>query len=204
MLINETNVGDAFIDVGANVGFMALYALNRKTPVYAIEPISWNVAKICEGINANIERGWVTSEVARERFHLYHAAAGPSARPWINVIRPSDDVGHFDAASLSKEALGQTDLVTERIPLITVDSLIPNNLNVGVVKIDVQGHEFGVLSGMKKLLGRKVGFPKYVFYEDDHVVTRLAGYNPGDCEKLLGDFGYTCIVAPGGDKQCQK
>lgn len=203
-LINDTEVDDAFIDVGANVGFMALYALNRKNPVFAIEPISWNIAKICEGIDANVKRGWATPDAARDKFHLYHAAAGPSAKSWIDVTRPSDAVGHFDAASISKEALGQDDVVTERIPLITVDSIIPNDLNVGVVKIDVQGHEYGVLMGMKQLLGRKVGFPKYVFYEDDPKVTLLAGNTPGDCERLLGEFGYKCITALGGDKQCQK
>lgn len=47
--------------------------------------------------------------------HLYHAAAGEEWMASVNITRPSDEIGHFDAASLSKEALGQEDLVTETI-----------------------------------------------------------------------------------------
>lgn len=203
-LIEDTEISDAFIDVGANVGFMALFALNRKQPVFAVEPISYNIAKICEGIDANIERGWCTLDNARQQMHLYHAAAGEEWMASVNITRPSDEIGHFDAASLSKEALGQEDLVTETIPLITVDSIIPDDMNVGVVKIDVQGHEIDVLRGMEKILSRRKGYPKYVIYEDDHLVTKLAGNKPGACKQLLEDHGYTCGTTSGGDTLCEK
>ncbi|KAL9183010.1 hypothetical protein ACHAXT_004797 [Thalassiosira profunda] len=138
-IINASSINDVFIDIGANVGFMSLYAFNRGSPVIAVEPISWNIAKICEGVAANIKRGWAVD---------------------------AHNLRHFDAAPLSREALSQKDLVTECIPLVTVDSLVPNDVSVGVVKIDVQGHEYGVLKGMTNLLSRNDGFPKYVFYED--------------------------------------
>lgn len=203
-IIADTGPDDIYVDVGANVGYMSNYAINSKRPVYAIEPIRWNIAKIAEGINANLERGWADPSVVRNRFHLYHAAAGSEAKPVIDIIRPADHLGRFDAASLSREALSQEEVVTEHIPMITVDSLIPNDMNVGVVKIDVQGHEYGVLLGMKKLLGRKVGFPKYVFYENEAEMTKLAGFNHGDCERLLNSFGYKCEGVIGGDMECKK
>ena len=185
--------------------FMCNYAINSKRSVYAIEPISWNVAKIAEGVRANVERGWADPVFVNRHFHLYHAAAGPELIPFVNITRPSDSVGQFDASSLSRSALSQKDVVTEHIPMLTVDSIIPENRNVGAVKIDVQGHEFGVLLGMKKILGRKVGYPKYVFYEDDPIVTKLAGYKHGDCEEFLKSFGYQCRKAQGGgDKECHR
>lgn len=174
-MIANTGPNDAFIDIGANVGFMTHYAVNSKRPVYAVEPISWNIAKLCEGARANINRGWVDASIVRENFHLFHAAAGPEFKSVVEITRPSDELGKFDAASLSRDAIAQKDVVTERIPMITVDLLIPNDVNVGAVKIDVQGHEYGVLLGMKKLLSRRVGYPKYVFYEDDVGMTKLAG-----------------------------
>jgi len=183
---------------------MCNYAINSGRPVYAIEPISWNVAKIAEGVRANVDRGWANPDFVDKNFHLYHAAAGPKFMSLVNITRPSDSAGHFDASSLSRKALSQEDIVTEHIPMLTVDSIIPENKNVGAVKIDVQGHEFGVLLGMKKILGREVGYPKYVFYEDDKHVTELAGYKHGECEAFLKSFGYHCYNTIGGDKECRK
>lgn len=183
---------------------MCNYAINSKRPTYAIEPISWNVAKIAEGVRANIERNWADGDFVRKNFHLYHAAAGPNLLTMVNITRPSDSIGHFDASSLSRAALDQNDVVTEHIPMLTVDSIIPDNKDVGAVKIDVQGHEFGVLLGMKKILSREVGYPKYVFYENDPIVTKLAGYKHGQCEDFLKSFGYQCRQASGGDQECRK
>ncbi|KAL7518175.1 hypothetical protein ACHAWX_003029 [Stephanocyclus meneghinianus] len=202
-IIADTGPDDIFVDVGANVGFMCLYALNSKRPVYAIEPISWNIAKIAEGVRANLERGWADLDVVKRSFHLYHAAAGADVISSVDITRPSDHIGRFDAASLSREAISQVDVVTEHVPMLTVDSLIPDGMSVGAVKIDVQGHEYGVLMGMKKLLGRRVGYPKYVFYEDDPKITKLAGYKHGDSQRLLESFGYHCIEAS-ENKECMK
>ena len=183
---------------------MCNYAINSKRPVYAIEPIWWNVAKIAEGVRANIERGWADQDYVINNFHLYHAAAGPTIMHAVNITRPLDEIGNFGAASLSRKALSQKDVVTEEISMLTVDSIIPDNKHVGAVKIDVQGNEFGVLLGMKKILGRKVGYPKVVFYEDDPLVTTLAGYKEGQCEKFLKGFGYECRKVTKGDTECRK
>jgi len=135
-LIGDTLASDAFVSVGANMGYMSMYALNRGNPVYAVEPISWNVAKIVKGINANVERGWVDEDVALRRFHLHHSAAGPESLPFfVNIMRPSDEIGQFNVALLTRESLEQSDLVSETVPLVTVDLLVPDDVAVGVVKI---------------------------------------------------------------------
>ncbi|KAL9183014.1 LOW QUALITY PROTEIN: hypothetical protein ACHAXT_004801 [Thalassiosira profunda] len=171
-IINASSINDVFIDIGANLKF-----------VKVLLPISNEAGLLMPIIYVCI---------------MYHAAAGSFGNEMVNITRPSDSLGHFDAAPLSREALSQKDLVTECIPLVTVDSLVPNDVSVGVVKIDVQGHEYGVLKGMTNLLSRNDGFPKYVFYEDDEQLTRLAGNNPGDCERLLVGFGYMHRGSRGG------
>jgi FkbM family methyltransferase len=201
LIQNTSNTEAAFIDVGANVGFMTMYGINIGRPVFAIDPISYNIGNLCEGLKANVERGWAQSN---NNFHLFHAAAGPSYQPLINITRPSDKVGFFDQSSLSREAVKQGDVVTEQIPMVTVDSIIPNDMAVGVVKIDVQGHEYGVLSGMRTLLSRDSGYPTHVFYEDNHIMTVDAGYKVGACAQLLQEYGYACKQEGRGDTLCSK
>jgi FkbM family methyltransferase len=197
-LLNEMPLDSLFIDIGANVGFMTMYAISQKRQVIAVEPIGYNIAKLCEGLRAH-------QRFLDSFLKLYHAAAGPSYVPNVNITRPSDQVGFFDQSSLSREAVHKSDVVTEHIPLVTVDSLVTSSQNVAVVKIDVQGHEFGVVQGMKELLSRPKGSAPHVFYEESPTHIQNAGHQPGAVKQLLeNDFGYTCKNAGTGDIICNK
>jgi len=205
--------GGAFVDVGANVGFMTNFALAMNRTVFAIDPISYDIAKLCEGYRENVRRGYYITPTSLEkdfyphqRYFLYHAAAGPSLVANTTITRPSDEIGKFDQSSLSEGAVFHDDLVEEFIPLITVDSIVPYDTPVHVVKIDVQGHEYGVLLGMTGLLSRSVGYPKHVFYEESPRHIAKAGlYEVGGCQKLLeGRFNYSCRYVTDGDVLCSK
>lgn len=195
-LLLETPPTTAFIDVGANVGFMTNFA-TRDRMVFAIDPLSYDIAKLCEGNRANLEEGWAKPGALQ----LYHAAAGPASQPNITIMRPADDVGYFDQASLSAEAIKKARVVEEVIPMITVDSIVPDDVAVGVVKIDVQGHEYGVLQGMTTILKRTTGYPLHIFYENSQILT--AGAKHKTCAEFLQSFGYGCNVT-GNDVFCSK
>jgi hypothetical protein len=79
---------------------------------------------------------------------------------------------------LSREAVKQGDVVTEQIPMVTIDySIVPNDMAMGVVKLDVQGHEHGVRTlWHENALNRDSGYPTHVFNEDHHELTGDAGY----------------------------
>lgn len=201
-LLSNTTDGSALVDVGANVGFMTMFGVALRRPVFSIDPITYDIAKLCEGVRANMERKISAPDAPPLR--LYHAAAGPEYAPNITILRNSDRVGKFDQSSMSKEVMGdKQDLVEEVIPQITVDSIVPEVFPVGVVKIDVQGVEHGVLLGMKKLLSRKEGYPKFVFFEDIDNIIRKAGYQPGESRDFLRQHGYYCD-RQGGDTLCTK
>jgi len=119
-LLNETPADSLFIDIGANVGFMTRYAISQKRQVIAVEPIGYNIAKLCEGLRAH-------PPSLNSFMKLYHAAAGPSYLPNVDITRPSDKVGFFDQSSLSRNAVLQGDVVTEHIPLVAVDSLVTSS-----------------------------------------------------------------------------
>lgn len=190
----------AFIDVGANVGFMTQYGLALKRPTYAIDPISYDIAKICEGYRANIDIGYAQEATP---FFLYHAAAGSEYQPQIAITRPADEVGYFDQSSLSRSAVLQQKVTEERIPLIPMDSIIPPSLPIAVMKIDVQGHEYAVLQGAKQLLQREERYPEYVFFEESPVHIQKAGFQVGASQAFLEELGYICSK-DGGDILCQK
>lgn len=197
-LLRDTD--GAFIDVGANVGFMTQYGLALKRPTYAIDPISYDIAKICEGYRANIDKGY-TQEATP--FFLYHAAAGSEYQQEIAITRPADEVGYFDQSSLSRAAVLQQKVTEERIPLIPIDSLIPPSLPIALIKIDVQGHEYAVLQGAKQLLQREERYPEYVFFEESPALIVKAGFQVGASQAFLEEMGYMC-TKDGGDILCQK
>jgi len=200
LLLQMPTTDYAFIDVGANVGFMTHLALSLQHPVYAIDPISYNIAKICEGYQANVVKGWIIDNNNNNSsiLHLFHAAAGPTYDANITITRPSDEIGKFDQSSLSRTFIKQKHVVNETIPLLTIDSIIPENTKVGVVKVDVQGHEYGVFQGMTKLLSRTKNPIKYIFYEDSFDTQ-------GVSKKLLEEkFNYTCTREDINDIICFK
>ena len=183
-LLAETPSGSAFVDVGANVGFMTFSGAVQGHPTFAIDPISYNVAKLCEGKMANVDSGAFQEDMV----HVIHAAAGAENKPQILMTRPADDVGFFDQSSLARTAVHQQKVTTETIPMVTIDSV--TEIPIGVVKIDVQGFEYGVIQGMKKMLENSP--PNYVLYEEDTGMIREAGFVPGASQKMLESYGYTC------------
>lgn len=190
----------AFIDVGANVGFMTQYGLALNRPTYAIDPISYDIAKICEGYRANMDKGYVQEATP---FFLYHAAAGSEYQEEIAITRPADEVGYFDQSSLSRAAVLHQKVTEERISLVPIDSLIPPSLPIAVIKIDVQGHEYAVLQGARQLLQREERYPEYVFFEESPKLIQKAGFPVGASQAFLEEMGYIC-TKDGGDVLCQK
>jgi|LauGreDrversion2_2_1035103.scaffolds.fasta_scaffold33627_1 FkbM family methyltransferase len=193
----ETAPGAAMVDVGANVGFMTFVAPASGRPVFAIEPHSYNVAKLCEGWWLNL----VNRTIVRQNLvHIFHAAAGATYRPHVTLFSGPD---HHDQASLSEDAVimrtspstsrGRAGhLRRKRIPMLTVDSIVPDDVPIGVVKIDVQGHETAVIRGMSSILQRRTGYPEFIYFEHDPNLIRKAGGDVDEPLRLLTAAGYHC------------
>jgi len=194
--------GAAFLDVGANVGFMTFFAPATDRPVYAFDPVSYGVSKLCEGVLVNLAARTLRWDQGA-LVHIFHAAVGPESRKGVEITRPADKVGFFDQASLSAGAVltSKDRTTTERVDMLRLDDVIPKDVPVGVVKIDVQGHEEGVLRSMAQILARTTGYPTALMFEDDQDLTTRAGWTPGNCLKILTSAGYRC-ERTGGDSVC--
>lgn len=134
--------GKVFVDVGAHVGTWALpFARSgRAKKVVALEASSENYAHLVAGVAMNRDVGHVD---------CLHAAAGDvSGEVTLNV-----GVGDWSGFGCSVENFpinGETRAETVRA--IRVDEL--GLQEVGLVKIDVEGHERAVLRGMVDTLAR--------------------------------------------------
>jgi len=209
-LVLASDKGAALLDVGANVGFMTFMSATVDRPVYSFDPISYDISKLCEGVHANLAAGLMTYEQADKYVNIFHAAVGPVSQDQVEMTRPADSVGYFDQSSLKADALlmAENVKVKETVPMMALDDVLPEDLIIGVMKVDVQGHEEGVFQGMIKTLNKKTGYPKKILFEDvPNLVTR-AGYEPGNCVKILESAGYTCATGHTGqsdmDVLCSK
>lgn len=128
--------GKAFIDGGAYLGDSAFIFADNYNPskVYSFEPMQ----DTRENLVANIEKYNKTSVVEAVPFGLSDRRKKTSMTNW--------GIG----ASAADVALGmaQEGDVVEGIELISIDDFVSeNNLDVGVIKLDVEGLEYSAIKG---------------------------------------------------------
>jgi len=131
------------VDVGANFGYFTCLAGSRignsgSGFVTAVEPNP----KLLALLRDNCRINWSMAPI-----HIHGCAAGNE--PGIATLSiPRNGAAN---ASLSKLA-GDNDQVD--VEIITIDSIIPSDISVDIMKIDVEGHELAVLKGAKSTIDR--------------------------------------------------
>lgn len=135
----------AFVDIGAHIGTYSLHFHNRSREVAAFEPSLANYNRLCGGI----------------------ALAGASGKIRAVHTALSDHTG-FESLRIPSEDGGLSTLETwlphappgvpiEKVPVHTLDSYCLEK--VGLIKVDVEGHEARVLRGAEQTI-RRSGFPR--------------------------------------------
>jgi FkbM family methyltransferase len=149
--IHSFQPGDAFVDVGANVGMYSLYAcVVAGARVFAFEPESQNYAELCRSIFFN--------DAGRRNAVAWCAAIGDQpvevSRLFVRDLRTGDSFHDFGAPSRDYAA-------ADRFAQGSVGFSLDHLVSIGAVpqpdhvKIDVDGHEHKVVSGMRGLLDRR-------------------------------------------------
>lgn len=123
---------DAFVDIGANVGYFACLARSLEKKVIAIEPMTDNLSYLYANLNIN---DWHDVEV----FPL-----GLAGKPCT-----ADLYGGGTGASLVSRWAGCSDIWKRTIALSTLDIIIGTRFHGQrlLIKIDVEGFEYEVLKG---------------------------------------------------------
>ena len=175
-LLDELRPGDVYVDVGANIGGFAVPAARRvgsSGRVIAVEASP----QVAGYLRRNLDRNGVANVEVCEVAASDETSAGVTF-----YAAPADafGAGGFGAAN------GMRPIT---VPATRLDSLLEEKgvTTVGVLKIDVEGFEAGVLRGAERLLTGPC--PPAVLFEFYEWAERRAG-EPGDAQRVLRAWGF--------------
>ncbi len=165
--------GATFIDVGANVGFYSLLALDRVGPtgnVYSFE------------IDPRPLRCLRKTVAAHGITNLHVVEAAVSDKNGVLSYSPKAEHGH-NQIDLTGRIRGPT------IRSVRLDDWLQENgvSRVDVIKVDVEGAEKFVLAGAKNTIAK---FKPLLLCEADEKTTNTFGYKPAELKAQLDAFGY--------------
>lgn len=184
-----------FVDVGANVGMATFAAAVMGFRVLAFEPVLENLQRICDGIYFNRVGEFVT---------VFEAAASDH----LGSITFHKLVGRLDNSAVSaagaKLAFKSNEEIAVQVKTIPLDEVIPDSEPVLMLKIDVQGWEYHVLKGAKKLLSRKGVEAPYLIYEEDERLLQASNTTTKEIRDFLKSVGYDQCTMHGTDAHCTK
>ena len=176
--LNLIGLGDVVVDVGANVGvYTACFArhLGATGKIYSIElhPQTFMNLEMRFGHLENIE---LRNEAISDKTGIESFYAGSSSE--VHNI-----VGH-DMEYNPNVKIGE-------VKSITLDDLLKDEEEIGLIKIDVEGAEGKVLNGMRNVAKKT----KAIMIEN-----HLDEHWPEIRKILLEDFGFSCYNIENGDE----
>ncbi len=137
--------GDTFVDAGSNMGYYTIKVGGRVGPtgrVFAFEANPQMFAFVNENININGMAG---------RDRAFNAALGAEAGHLLFCHDPSHPGG--GTVLLPTEAT-PPGLDIQTVPVVSLDSALPADARIDLMKIDVEGFEVPVFRGMQQLMAR--------------------------------------------------
>jgi FkbM family methyltransferase len=141
--------GELAIDVGANIGYITSIMATRVGPhgrVLSFEPHPVTFGELSD----NVKR-W-TAVPGTGPTSVHRLALSDTSGAGILVV-PSEDSLESGSASLARDnAAAESGYATE---IRSLSEFVGESDLVGVIKIDVEGHEYRVLKGASGLLRRK-------------------------------------------------
>jgi FkbM family methyltransferase len=141
--------GQIFFDIGANIGLMSIFAsycVGKSGKVYAFEA-NPETAKL---LKYNIELNNISN------INIVDKAAGNNTG---KITIYNHWTGNRGGATLIKPDKETESFEVDLIKIDTVDEYL--SINIGMMKIDVEGFEMDVLKGLEKIL-RKDNPPKLI------------------------------------------
>jgi FkbM family methyltransferase len=158
------------IDVGANTGCLGLFNKNLGFPIFAIEPNKLAFQELLNNV-------WLN----QCNTLCYNLAASDKIGE-LNMTEYPELWG-YGYNRITEE---NTKYVVNALPL---DLIVPFNLEITHVKIDVEGYELFVLKGMARILSSK----PIIYIEMMEENFGRYNYTSDELSQLLSQFGYEKI-----------
>jgi FkbM family methyltransferase len=169
--------GGVYLDVGANIGAIALPVARQRPDVRVI------CVEADPGIATVLRRN--VADNALPNVTVAECLAGSCSREAVR----------FYTAPLDKFGMGSMGPQFDRPPIllrqVALDELL-DDMGIGdvdVIKIDVEGSELGVLQGLTRRLTES-RLPKILFEFCDWAEGRIEGQEPGAAQAFLQSLGY--------------
>ena len=207
MLWRLTDPGELAVDVGANIGYMTsvLAAKVGRAPggsVHAFEAHPGIFEELTHNIRQWQKRLKDTAVLARNV--IISEKMGMATLVIPHSFATNRGLSHVimgDAHRLDRSDKKEESVLS--VEAISLDELFPHPAQIGILKVDVEGHELKVAKGAKNLL-KEHRIRDFIFEEH-------GGY-PTSVTEYIEDMGYTifCIrrglfrpalVAPGSETQ---
>lgn len=187
-LVSSLSKDRAIIDVGGNCGLFAIPIEKSGYNVYTFEPIKMNVDLL--------ELNKKENDCAN--LHIIpNALSNVNENRIIYIPYCSDNTSFNQRVAVSN--MTKKDYVEEEVKCITFDSWFKENntINVGFIKIDVQGFEKEVLQGMQTFF--KNCNDVHLFIEWDERHTKKSGSSLDELEQLITSNGFEFVKQIYGD-----
>jgi FkbM family methyltransferase len=173
--------GDTFIDVGANIGYLSVYArelVGPKGAVHSFEPVPAYGDTLATAVrSAGVANVRVVGQALGDREGTVPIKISGKENIGWNTIVPG----------LMKERAG---IQTLEVPLTTLARYLDDHgiTDVRLIKIDVEGAELLVLKGLAPWLAQ--GRRPHIVTELCPEACTLLGSSPGEIFALMEQFGY--------------
>ncbi|MBB3834813.1 FkbM family methyltransferase [Xanthomonas arboricola] len=178
--------GDVFVDAGANIGLHTVVGARAVGPegrVFAIEAMP----RTLEHLRASVRLSMVEESVT-----IFPVAAGAQAEDG-RVFHIGVVSGHSSLYALSEE------VASVRVDIRPLDALIDVE-RVALVKIDVEGAELEVITGMKQLIARNPGIAIVAEYAASHL--QRVGTDRAQWERMCQENAFVLHVVDDLTGQC--
>jgi FkbM family methyltransferase len=176
VFVENINLGDTVVDVGANIGYYTLLAASRFCSVYAFEPEYANYVDLVHNISLN-----------------------SFMNPYYNVMpmqSACSDTNCMRKLYVSKDEAGAHSLEPARdtkefamVKTVRLDDVIKGK--VGFIKIDTEGHEMAVLAGAKRILSESMHTKMLIECWEQGLVA--SGSSVAKMLSCLNGFGFSNI-----------
>jgi FkbM family methyltransferase len=183
-LISGTNT---ILDIGGNIGQMALLFAKYANKVFTFEPIP----AIADKLERNIQLNKLEHKIILSRIAL------SNSKGKIKFGLPPDSNRGTGSTILTEQSKHN---VIE-VDATTLDEFIEQNTISGVdfIKMDIEGAELFALQGMQNLLSKEE--KPILILEMTISMMKQAGYTPKELMGFLSQFGYECYEFSRGGLQ---
>lgn len=170
--------GDAFIDVGANIGYFSVVASRSvgTGSVHSFEPTKKTYKRLLESIDLNKTK------------NIYpHKVALSDVKERREFTTSNDGFDAYNSLGVPSQGI---DFSKETLTTVTLDAFLKeqNIATPTLIKIDVEGWEIPVIKGMKELLNKKDSPVLMVEFTEDNA--KLSGFSCANLFNLISSFNY--------------